>query len=595
MGDQASRTFLSIAACLLLALGVRAATQPSGIISPTSDSARAQHEFLRGVTALHNFEYEDAHEAFVRVQRANPGFAMAYWGEAMTYHQTLWRNENIAAGRQALSRLGSTPAARAARATTAKVRAFIEAVDALFGEGDAAARRSAYADAMGALYARHPDDPDVASFYALALLGTMSRSLIGYVDAHEGHSASLAGSDTQQRVADILGKVLVSHPNHPGALHYLLHNHDDPEHARLALSAARAYAKVAPQSSHPLHMPAHIFVQLGMWEDAAAADRAAFAASDAWVKAKGLSPALRSYHALSWLQYELLQLGRYDEARDSMGELTPYVKASGNLTLLSDLSSMRARYVVETRRWDMLANERDFGNANELFAIGVSAARAGNAPLAELARQGLATRAQSEQEGDLRPAIAIMEREVAALIELAAGRREPAVEILEAATQAELKLPPPLGLPAPIKPAPELLGEVLLELGHPAEAIAPFRQALSRNANRTLSRLGLARASAALGQQDAAREEYRHVLDAYARADVDRPEIGEAKAALAGNVVGPAPWMGSGRGVIVAGVAGSIATLVLVAWRRRSWRSGAPRARSPISRAERRRRDRAHR
>ncbi len=170
----------------------------------------------------------------------------------------------------------------------------------------------AYADAMGALYARHPDNPDVASFYALSLLGTMARSLIGYAGPHEGHSASLAGSETQRRVAEILGQVLLAHPEHPGALHYLLHNYDDPEHARLALPAAHTYARVAPESSsHARHMPAHIFVQLGMWNEAAAADRAAFAASDAWVKSKGLAPDMRSYHALAWLQYELLQLGRY--------------------------------------------------------------------------------------------------------------------------------------------------------------------------------------------------------------------------------------------------------------------------------------------
>lgn len=565
-------------ACLLLGIAAPTAAQ-----SPPPD-------FLRGVAALHSFEYEEANEAFLRVQKANPGFAMGYWGEAMTYHQTLWRNENLAAGRQSLTRLGATPAERAAKGATPLEKGFLEAVDALFGEGDSATRRRAYADAMSALYARNPDDPDVASFYALALLGTMSRSLIGYVDAHEGHSASLAGSDTQQRVAEILEKVLTTHPDHPGALHYLLHNHDDPEHARRALSAARAYAKVAPQSSHPLHMPAHIFVQLGMWEDAAAADRAAFAASDVWVKTKGLSPAMRSYHALSWLQYELLQLGRYDEAWKTMAELTPSVKASGDLTLLSDLSSMRARYVIETRRWDVLANERDFGNVNELFAIGVSAARSGNAAVAELARQGLATRAQSEQEGDLRPAIAIMEREVAALIELAAGRREQAVEILKAATQAELKLPAPLGLPAPIKPAPELLGEVLIELGRPAEAIEPFRQALGRNANRTLSVLGLARASAAGGEPGAARQHYLDLLASYERADADLPEINEARAALA--QTGAPPSSGAAAIPIAAGIvalaAGALAIRRLVV----SKRAGAP---TRLPRAERRRRGRARR
>lgn len=566
--------------CLLLA------------VPAVSSGQSARADFERGVIALHNFEYEEANEAFLRAQKADPAFAMAYWGEAMTFHQTLWRNEDVEAGRRALARLGPSPAARAAKAAGATERAWLEAADLLFGNGDFDSRRRAYAERLGRLYESSPGDPEIASFYALALLGTMSRSLIGYAGPHEGHSADLAGSDTQQQVAGILDAVLARHPTHPGALHYLLHNYDDPDHAQLALPAAQTYARVAPESSHALHMPAHIFVQLGVWKDAERSDRAAFAASNAWVKAKGLGPAMRSYHALSWLQYELLQLGRYREAWDTMGELAPLVKASGDLTLLSDLSSMRARYVVESRRWEVLANELNFGNVNELYAIGASAARSGNPSLAERARQGLLTRSQSAQEGDLRPAIAIMEREVAAMIELAAGRREQAVEILRAATQAELRLPPPLGLPAPIKPAPELLGEVLIEVGRPGEAIEPFRQALSRNANRTLSRLGLARASAALGQLDAAREQYRHVLDSYAQADADRPEIGEAKAALAGNLAGRA-WPASGRGVIVAVVVGSTVTLVLVAWRRRSSRSSAPRGRLPRSRSERRRRDRA--
>ena len=110
-----------------------------------------QAEFRRGVVALHHFEYEDANETFRRIQGANPGFAMAYWGEAMTYHQTLWRNENIAAARQALARLGPTPAARTARAAEPKDKALIAALDARFGEGDSASRRSAYAEAMGEL------------------------------------------------------------------------------------------------------------------------------------------------------------------------------------------------------------------------------------------------------------------------------------------------------------------------------------------------------------------------------------------------------------------------------------------------------------
>lgn len=520
---------------LLLAVGVHLAGQSPGsgrITLPTSGSEAAQREFLRGVTALHSFEYEEANEAFLKAQQIDPGFAMAYWGEAMTYHQTLWRNEDVVAARGVLARLGPTPSARAAKAPTAREQAFLGAVEVLFGPEDAPARRTQYAKAMQQMHARAPDDPEVATFYALALLGTLSRGLIGSMDAHEGHSNALAGSETQTRVRAILAKVLQSHPDHPGAVHYLLHNEDDPEHARLALAAARTYAKVAPESSHAKHMPAHIFLQLGMWREAAQSDRAAYSASEAWVKRKGLSPALRSYHALSWLQYELLQLGRFKEASNTIDDMVAVVKATRQLTLLSDLASMRARFVIETRRWEILAQEKNFGNVNELFAIGVSAARSKNPLLAELARKGLADRAQSEQEGDLRPAIAIMEREVAALIELAAGRREEAVEILRLAAEAELRLPQPVGLPNPVKPAPELLAEVLLELGRPREALAPFRQALRRNANRTLSVLGLARAAAALGDAETARAQYRALLANYEQADADLAELKEARAAL---------------------------------------------------------------
>ena len=184
-----------------------------------------------------------------------------------------------------------------------------------------------------------------------------------------------------------------------------------------------------------------------------------------------------------------------------------------------------------------------------------------------------------------------MEREVAALIELAAGRREQAVEILKTATQAELKLPAPLGLPAPIKPAPELLGEVLIELGRPAEAIEPFRQALGRNANRTLSVLGLARASAAVGQADAARQHYRDLLASYEHADAALPEINEARAALA--QTGAPPSSRAAAIPIAAGIAAAVAAALVI--RRLTVSKRVTESSRGVPRAERRRRNRARR
>jgi tetratricopeptide (TPR) repeat protein len=441
----------------------------------------------------------------------------------------------------------------------------LTAAEQLFSERDATTRRRAYADEMARVYAGHGDDPDVASWYALALLGTMSRSLIGY-DAHEGHGEGLAGSDTQRHVAEILTRVLASHPQHPGALHYLIHDYDDPAHARLALDAARTLARAAPPSSHARHMPAHIFLQLGMWRDAAAADRGAFDISHG-----------TNFHALSWLQYELLQRGRYADASAAIGAIEPEAKRTGSVELLSDLASMRARFVVETRRWSMMAREQNFANVNDLFAIAMSAARTANTTVAERARQVLAARAQAEEEGDLRPAIAIMEREVAALIDLANGRRDEAVKVLRAAADAELKLPAPLGLPAPIKPAPELLGEVLLEIGRPQEAIEPFEQALRRNANRSLSVLGAARAAAAVGDVETAKRRYAELLANYDEADADAAEVKEARDAI-GRAAGDAPLMPSrdiGSRYVYAAIAGAAVVFLIAAMRRRTKKSGA--------------------
>jgi tetratricopeptide (TPR) repeat protein len=582
------------AVLLLLAAAARVVAQPAGagaVSFPTSLSDAAQPHFLRGLAALHTFEYEDANEAFRQAQRADPSFAMAYWGEAMTYHQTLWRNEDVAAARQVLARLGSTPAARAGRAKTPKEKEWLSAIETLFGEGDATTRHRHYADAMGQMYARDPDNPEVASFYALALLGTVSRGLIGSADAHEGHMPALAGSDIQSRVAAILQRVLTSHPRHPGALHYLVHDYDDPEHAKLALDAARTLAKTAPESSHALHMPSHIFLQLGFWRDALASDRAAFAASETWVHRKKLGLAMRNYHALSWLQYELLQRGRYREARQTMADLEPLVQADGPRSLLSDLSSMRARYAIETRQWELMGAGRTFGNVNDLFAIGMSAIRLGHADVAEMSRQTLAVRAQSEQEGDLRPAIAIMERETAALTDLAAGRREQAVQTLQAAARAELQLPPPLGLPAPIKPAPELLGEVLLELGRPNEAIEPFEQTLRRNPKRSLSVLGLARAATALGRTETARARYLELMTNFDEADPDLPELEEARRVIDGP--GSPQTRTTTAAMITVAVVVSAAVLLVVL--RFATRDSAGRQRESPARAERRRRARERR
>jgi tetratricopeptide (TPR) repeat protein len=512
------------------ALALAAFVLLSPVRFPTSGAPTAQPAFIRGVTALHNFQYEDAVEAFQEAQHLDPGFAMAYWGEAMAYNQTLWLNQDADMARQILLRLGPTPEARAAKAGSEREKGFLRAAEALFGTGDKDARDKAYLESMERLAQSHPDDAEVMTFYALAIMGRMARSpALFRQGGDDQHQHALVGSAEQKHAAAILEKVLARNPDHPGALHYLIHDYDDPDHARLALKAARAYAKVAPESSHALHMPAHIFLQLGLWDDAAASDEASFRASDAWIKHKGLGIGMRDYHSLSWLLYESLQLGRYRRARETLEQIRPAVAETGAARLKALLSDMRARYVVEARAFEELANVRDFGTTSELFAIGMSGARRQDLGVAERALGELRRRAGSKDADEFHADAAVMEKELAALIALATGRGGDAVARMQEAAALERELPPPLGMPRPIKPSAELFGEVLLELKRPREAAAEFEGALRRWPNRSLSLLGLARASAALGNPESARQAYARLLANWRSADASLPELNEAR------------------------------------------------------------------
>lgn len=523
------RSVITVVLTVAASLVASGQTRELGTITfPTSASPAAQEHFLRGVAWLHSFEYEDAVGEFQQAQKVDPSFALAYWGEALSYSQPLWGTEDVAAARAALARLAAASGQSATAAQDAKAQGLLDAVKTLFGEGERLSRAKAYALAMERLAGRYPNDNEIASFSALALLGTAPHAALAGGD--DAHASGLAGSELQRRAAAVLQIVLARNPKHPGATHYLIHTYDDPAHARLALPAARAYASIAPASSHAQHMPAHVFLQLGMWDEAARSDQAAFSASDARVRQRGLPPDRRDYHSLSWLQYEYLQLGRYRDARNALSTVRTDAE-SGSARARTYFASMLARQAIETRAWSELQGLTDYRGPDDLFAVAFSAAMGGDLNKAEIGRARLQQVATSDRIRDLKPIVSIMERQLAAVIALKIGQSTEATRAAERAAMLEDQLPPSPGRPHPVKPSRELLGEILLEVQRPADAIGAFRRSLDRTANRGLSLLGLVRALQKAGQQDAAREQASALLSIWRGADKELPERVELEAA----------------------------------------------------------------
>jgi tetratricopeptide (TPR) repeat protein len=538
LSEVCRKSFLLVVASTV-ALGVAAGqTRSLGRVSfPTSGPPDAQASFLRGVALLHNFEYDDAIEAFREAQRLSPGFAMAYWGEAMCYSQPLWYNEDVPKARAALARLASTPSARAERAPTAREKAYLDAVERLFGDGDKAARDRAYADRMATLARDNPGDDEAALFFALALLATIP----------EGER----NAEVSLKAGAIASGVLKKNPQHPGAAHYTLHAYDDGEHNRLGLDAARIYARIAPASSHALHMPSHVFLPLGMWDEAVASDEASFAASAAWVKRTGRTLAQQDFHSLSWLHYEYLQQGRFKkaievadnvkralDATSSVGSsTTPGATHHGEseigrgyspVALRNELASMRARYVVESRNWAYMKGQTNFDNIDELFALGLSSTALGDTARADAALQHL-RQASAAGDRDAREVASIMGDELQGVMQFARGNRDEALRTLARSAEAESRRPRPIARPYPIKPAGELYGEFLLASGNGRAAITQFQAALVRTPRRPASLLGLAAAAASVGSLTESATAASEFIKIWHRADPGRPELTDAQ------------------------------------------------------------------
>jgi tetratricopeptide (TPR) repeat protein len=516
---------------------VRAETIPGlGTASfPTSThSSAAAHEFARGLLLLHLFEYDDAASSFVAAEKADPAFAMAYWGEAMTFNHPVWNEVDVQAGQAALAKFGPTQEARAQRIADPRERAWFSAVEILYsGAGSKPERDARYAMATQQLSRAYPKDDEAQLFCALALLGK---------------SEGVRDVPTYLQVAAIAKAVFTRNPDHPGAAHYWIHAMDDPQHAAGALVAARALSKIAPSAAHAQHMCSHIFLALGMWDDVVKANVAAITVGNQQVTAAGRPPR-RCGHYNYWLEYGYLEQGRISEARRVVAACRDQAMQSGMAAkardivdpddaVVSSFVEMRARYLVDTGHWqDEVAGWKvDMGSAlmtkiNDAFATGFAAAERGDLPTATNALATLTNLLPQTQAafdgagtppGDpMRQVPQIQKLQLQAVILSAEGHRDQAVELAQQAVAIGEAMPYAFGPPSPEKPSYELLGELLLKENSNAPARAAFQASLQRAPQRTQSLLGLARAQSALGDKKAAAETSRKLLEIWKNADPD--------------------------------------------------------------------------
>ena len=492
--------------------------------------------FDRGVALLHHMTYPAALAAFEAVTRRDPACALAYWGAAMTLFQPLWPNrpgpEELRRGWEWMqeARLRVRPGGRESM--------FVSAGEAFFdpaGDPDYWLRIERWATATAALYRSDPDDREARAFQALALLAAASRQ--GDAAAHHAEAARL------------LEGILEEEPTHPGAVHYTIHANDFRGRERMSLDVVRTYGEIAPDNAHALHMPTHIFVLLGRWDEVIDWNRRAAAAALAQrVGPSGAHVWDEFPHAVEYLVYAHLQRGDDAAAADLIRSLNETPDLQPSFKTAFHYASTSARYALERRDWQAAGGIRvrtpatlawdsfPWPEAIAWFARGLGAAHTG-APGAvdesiERLRE-LSRTAADAGEPLFAGQIDILRLELEGWQAFVLGDRETAVGRLEDAVSLEERTPKHPVTPGPTVPALELLGDLHLALGEPDAARDAYRASNDVAPGRFNTLLGLARASVALGQPEAARAYYAALLEGAAPSS-SRAGVSEARAFIAG-------------------------------------------------------------
>jgi tetratricopeptide (TPR) repeat protein len=509
-----------IALGILLPVPAALAQDKLGTVTfPVSCTAPAQQEFTRGLALYHSFFFLAAVKAFSAAAAADPDCAMAQWGIAMAHWYPLWAPPTEAALKagtaavEAATRLGGK---------TPRERDYIAAIEQFYRRADRldhSTRAEAYERAMEGVSQAYPSDREAAILYALALQAAANPTDKTYA--------------RQLKSAAILEPLFVEQPNHPGVAHYLIHAYDVPALAARALPAARRYAQIAPSVPHALHMPSHTYTLLGLWEESIASNRASEAA------ARSVGDAGPQFHSIDYQVYAHLQLAQDAEARRALDRLAQIKGSQASMTQMHyAVSASPARLVVERKQWaeaavlEPVAGPFPYTQAITHFARALGAARLGDVAAARRDLDRLDVLREQMKLPYWATQIDVQRRAAAAWIALAEKRTDEAVKLMRSAADLEGSTDKNPLTPGAIVPARELLGDLLLEVSEPGPALREFETSLKNEPNRYNGLAGAARAAARRGDAEKARDYYRRLVELTASADVERPEMREAKAFL---------------------------------------------------------------
>ncbi len=507
---------------------------------PVSCSEAASRQMERGLALLHNMMYADAEQAFKGAGEVDAECAMAYWGQAITFIHPLWNepltDEELARGRTLVEQ------AMVRGQRTEREEAFIAALAAYYEadapSGEESPRLAAYSGGWQSVYDRFPEDPEAALLYALAYMATALPADKSYTK--------------QMKAGAIAESVLERIPDHPGGHHYVIHAYDYPPLAERALEVARNYGRIAPEVPHSLHMPTHIFTRLGLWQESIDWNKRSAVA--AWNTSDRDIGMLHHLHALDYLAYAYLQQSRDVEA---LAVLESMLAIEDDILGYTGsgypLSAIPARYALERQQWTDAAgleprqpasfpwDEFPQFEAITHFARAMGAARSGHPAAAREALDELAALRDGlpgmGPRGYWRGQIAIQHTAALAWTLYAEGDRVAAIETARAAAEMEAATEKHPVTPGEILPASELLGDMLLEIGRPAEALAAYQAALERSPGRFNSLYGAGRAAEMSSDRVTANEYYDRLIEIAADADTERPRLLAAQSFLDSNIV----------------------------------------------------------